>query len=386
MIIKKIAAGILLLGGGAIAAAGTIGTETTVTDSVILMNANSNGAETTEITDNVTGFVIEEKIAIDPMYIFSGEQETMYTKTDMYLSAEPRAGSDNIGMLIKGQQIIKIGENENGYLKIEFDGKEGFIRNENLARSSDEVFFDCYEVKYASDEVYIYEDISGDAAYNIIGTVERYGEIDIIGKNESNIVKVKKGDLEGYTINNLLLEYMPQEAYITTGYDGVTKYHSDNMYNGVLATVDDSQRTEENIQYLAKLIHCEAGGQTEEGKLAVATVVVNRAYDGNMGDTIESVINRPKQFSPVSTGKINRVSYTQDDYDAAYKVLIEGYRSFPAYVMYFQSINEGYFNDNPYCTIYTSEGTYPQYFSFKTSDLEKYMTDGMLDINIEKDI
>lgn len=375
---KKIAAGILLLGGGAMAAAGITGTDTTVTDSVILMNASGSGAETTEITDDATGFVMEEKIAIDPMYRFSGEEEVMYTKTDMYLSAEPRDGSDNVGMLIKGQQIKKLGENENGYLKIEFEGKEGFIKNENLAWSSDEVFFDCYEVKYTSDEVVIYEDISGDAAYNVIGSIEKYGEIDVIGKNDSNIVKVKKGDLEGYASKDLLLEYMPQEAYITTGFDGVTKYHSDNMYNGVLASVDESQKTEENLQYLAKLIHCEAGGQNEEGKLAVATVVVNRAYDGSMGNTIESVINRPSQFSPVSTGKINRFSYTQDDYDAAYKVLIEGYRSFPAYVMYFQSHNEGYFGDNAYCTTYTSAGTHPQYFSFKTSDLQKYMTDGML--------
>ena len=133
MIMKKIAAGILLLGGGAMAAAGITGTDTTVTDSVILMNASGSGAETTEITDDATGFVMEEKIAIDPMYRFSGEEEVMYTKTDMYLSAEPRDGSDNVGMLIKGQQIKKLGENENGYLKIEFEGKEGFIKNENLA-------------------------------------------------------------------------------------------------------------------------------------------------------------------------------------------------------------------------------------------------------------
>ena len=46
---KKIAAGILLLGGGAMAAAGITGTDTTVTDSVILMNASGSGAETTEI-------------------------------------------------------------------------------------------------------------------------------------------------------------------------------------------------------------------------------------------------------------------------------------------------------------------------------------------------
>ena len=145
------------------------------------------------------------------------------------------------------------------------------------------------------------------------------------------------------------------------------------MYEGILSDIDDTQKTEDNLQLLAKIIHCEANGQSEEGKLAVGTVVVNRVFDKALGANIKDVIERPGQFTPVSSGYFYNCTYNESDYAAAKKVLIDGYRSFPAYVLYFQSKGDGFFaGHDTYCVTHAENKTSNQFFSYKTSDLNKY--------------
>jgi N-acetylmuramoyl-L-alanine amidase len=48
---------------------------------------------------------------------------------------------------------------------------------------------------------------------------------------------------------------------------------------------------------LARLLYGEARGESIEGKVAVANVVLNRLRSKRWGDTVHSVILQPKQFS-----------------------------------------------------------------------------------------
>ena len=66
------------------------------------------------------------------------------------------------------------------------------------------------------------------------------------------------------------------------------------------ATVDD-------IRFLAALIYCEAGNQSYEGKVAVGAVVMNRVKSPRYPNTIEGVIRASGQFTPVRSGKVDRV-------------------------------------------------------------------------------
>lgn len=59
--------------------------------------------------------------------------------------------------------------------------------------------------------------------------------------------------------------------------------------------------TEEDITMLANLIYCEARGESYEGKLAVASVVVNRILSSKFPDTMAGVIYQPNQFAPVTS-------------------------------------------------------------------------------------
>lgn len=344
-----------------------------VSDSILEMKIDDDAPnETADIFTNETenpGLVIEEKIAIDPIYIFSSKNELKYNTQTINVKIEPKDDCEEYCTMEKGSELSVLGYNDFGYAKILLDNQELYVKNENLTDNKNEIFFDCEYTRYSANDIEIYDSISLE---NVITTVNKYDSLTVIGENDSNIKKVSVNNAIGFVKQENLIEYLPKQAYITQGDDGITDYYKNNMYDGVLSDLPDSQKTEENIVALAKLIHCEAGGQTEEGKLAVATVVVNRAYDGNMGNTIQSVIERPGQFSPVSSGAYYSSGYSDSDYNASKKVIVDGYRSFPAYVLFFQSIRDGYFGQSTYCICYSDDKSHPQYFSYKQSDLNKY--------------
>ncbi len=59
--------------------------------------------------------------------------------------------------------------------------------------------------------------------------------------------------------------------------------------------------SEEDVTMLANLIYCEARGESYAGKLAVASVVINRVLSSKYPDTMAGVIYQPSQFAPVTS-------------------------------------------------------------------------------------
>lgn len=57
---------------------------------------------------------------------------------------------------------------------------------------------------------------------------------------------------------------------------------------------------------LARIIHAEAKGEPYAGKVAVATVILNRVDDDAFPNSIREVIYQKGQFEPVSNGEINK--------------------------------------------------------------------------------
>jgi N-acetylmuramoyl-L-alanine amidase len=55
---------------------------------------------------------------------------------------------------------------------------------------------------------------------------------------------------------------------------------------------------------LARLVHAEAKGESFEGKVAVASVVLNRVEHEEFPNSIEKVIKQEGQFQPVDNGAI----------------------------------------------------------------------------------
>lgn len=82
----------------------------------------------------------------------------------------------------------------------------------------------------------------------------------------------------------------------SSGGDGASSGGSDSGGGVVSGSASDSAM-------LAALVECEAGGESYEGQLAVASVVVNRVRSGSFPNTISGVIYQGGQFSPVASGR-----------------------------------------------------------------------------------
>lgn len=104
------------------------------------------------------------------------------------------------------------------------------------------------------------------------------------------------------------------------------------------AKADSVKVTAYERDLLERLVEAEAGGEPYEGKLAVATVVINRVKSNQFPNTIHGVIYQKNQFSPVENGAINRKASAESK-RAVSQVVDEGYRSFSSDVLYFLNPN-----------------------------------------------
>ncbi len=65
--------------------------------------------------------------------------------------------------------------------------------------------------------------------------------------------------------------------------------------------------TAEELDLLAAIIYCEAGGEEMTGKVAVGAVVLNRVQSTAFENTIREVVYAPGQFTPAMTGLLDQV-------------------------------------------------------------------------------
>ena len=74
-----------------------------------------------------------------------------------------------------------------------------------------------------------------------------------------------------------------------------------------------------DLDLLAALIYCEAGNQSEEGKIAVGQVVMNRVESSSFANSINDVIYESGQFTPAGSGWLDEVigNAPSECYDAA---------------------------------------------------------------------
>ena len=66
----------------------------------------------------------------------------------------------------------------------------------------------------------------------------------------------------------------------------------DNLVDVIMSPIVDINISSKDVDCLAKNIYYEAGNETEEGKVAVAMVTINRVRDGRFGKSICSVVDQ----------------------------------------------------------------------------------------------
>lgn len=109
--------------------------------------------------------------------------------------------------------------------------------------------------------------------------------------------------------------------------------------------------TDEELELLALVIYQEAGGDacSDDTRLKVGTVVMNRVADHRYPDTIREVVLQRAQYGrlywtgpqwPARASKAGEAHAVARAYDCAEKVL-EGYRALPADVLYQAEFEQG---------------------------------------------
>jgi spore germination cell wall hydrolase CwlJ-like protein len=96
-------------------------------------------------------------------------------------------------------------------------------------------------------------------------------------------------------------------------------------YGGAASTLAVTYQPQgDDLDLLAAIIECEAGGESYEGKLAVGSVVLNRIKSSEFPNSLVEVLYQNKQFTPVGSGRFAVVlarGADEECYRAAKEVL-----------------------------------------------------------------
>ncbi|MGG0719333.1 cell wall hydrolase [Robertmurraya massiliosenegalensis] len=80
---------------------------------------------------------------------------------------------------------------------------------------------------------------------------------------------------------------------------------------GQKLTIPATSMTSSEKELLARLVEAEAKGESYPGKVAVATVVLNRVDSSHFPNSVNAVIYQSDQFTPVSNGQINKAASSE---------------------------------------------------------------------------
>lgn len=281
---------------------------------------DSLSAGIAQIIDPSAGNVNEEAIAeltrMSESSISQPEEESdlvmVNVQVAMNVRAEASEESDKVGLLYKdcGGRIL---ERKDGWTRL----KSGDL----IGWASDEYLLFGEEAEAMADDV-----------GNLIVTIET----DILRvraepNTNSEVVGLLTVDDELEIIDFIdddwiSVDYQDDTRYVSTEFVNVD-FHIDE--GETLAAIKKREEEErkakltanqgavivggDDLRLLAALIHCEAGSETYNGKLAVGAVVMNRVRSGAYPNTISGVIFASGQFTPAMNGKVARV-YTSGNF------------------------------------------------------------------------
>lgn len=104
-----------------------------------------------------------------------------------------------------------------------------------------------------------------------------------------------------------------ESLYTDSGY-GYDTYAGEDVYSDVYAeeAAEDTGEvravaSDSDLDLLASIIYCEAGGESYEGQVAVGAVVLNRMDSSLYPDDMTDVIYQSGQFTPAMTGWLDQV-------------------------------------------------------------------------------
>ncbi len=220
--------------------------------------------------------------------------------------AEATEESEKVGLLYKdcGGKIL---EQQDGWTKIKSGELVGWASNEYLL-FDEEAEAMANEVgnlivTIDTETLRIRKEPSVDA--EIVALLPQDEELDIVEMMDDEWISV---DYEG-ELGYVSAEYVSVDFHIDEGetLTKIKKREEEERQRKLTENQGAVAAGEDDLKLLAALIYCEAGSETDNGKLAVGAVVMNRVRSAAYPNTIYSVIYSSGQFTPAMSGKVARV-------------------------------------------------------------------------------
>ena len=223
-----------------------------------------------------------------------------------YANIRKEAGeeSDVVGAMPKGAMADVIAQ-DGDWTKIESGEIEGYIKTDLLVfgNEAEDLYEETYGIRGVVDATSLRVRKGPSTETKTLGS-----------KNGGSVVKILGQEGDWFEI-----EWKDDTAYVCAEYIDIEEATAVTMeeyksMNGIVPVGSGE------LDLLAAIIECEAGGESYTGMVAVGAVVLNRVRDGRFPNTITDVIYQSGQFTPAFTGRLATVlsrGARSDCYDAA---------------------------------------------------------------------
>lgn len=224
---------------------------------------------------------------------------------------EASADSEKTGVMPKGA-AAEVVEQEGEWTKVSSGEVEGYVKTELLAFAE--------EAKNIYEEMYGNQGTVTASSLRVRNTPSLEGN-QIGSKKKGSTVEILSQEGDWYRI-----QHGNNEAYVAAEYIEIGEATAITMeeYKEQQATGAVVNAGSGEMDLLAAIIQCEAGGESHTGKVAVGAVIMNRVRDGRFPNTITDVVYQSGQFSPVASGILASVlsqGARSDCYQAAQEAL-----------------------------------------------------------------
>lgn len=237
----------------------------------------------------------------------SEEATLVLANVNEYVNIREDAQKDaeKVGVLYKdcGGTLL---EQKDGWSKIKSGDVEGWVRDEYLYVGE--------AAEEAAEEVGLLAAVSTTQSLRVRkAPSEDAGVYGLLACNEAVEAISDEGEWIAVDYNGNT-GYVAAE-YVTVEYEMDVAESMEEILNRERQAAEEKAKrnaqkeavltTASEVDILAALIQCEAGGEGYEGQVAVGSVVMNRVRCGGYPNSITEVIYASGQFSPATSGKMN---------------------------------------------------------------------------------
>ena len=151
-------------------------------------------------------YISSEKPTVD----VSGKSDTVVITSDANIRTGPGTSYEVVTTLTKGTELKRTGEAENGWSRVEYDGKEAYISDTLIKAKDSATATQDFTVTEESGKVKVTVDIGANirtgpgSDYELLGAAPKDAELTVTGKTENNWYQVKFNDKTGYVAGSLV--------------------------------------------------------------------------------------------------------------------------------------------------------------------------------------